>query len=144
MTNCLQVVTSRLLDTLVGCDGGVPGCSSEVLSLLDWDVFSLTIHVTFGKSEIDNVYVVFGCVRASDQEVIWLDVTMNNPLGVHLLDTADQLDSDHKNSFQVELLSARLEQVLEGWSQQVHHHDMELLVWHRVVSTDIVETWHAS
>ena len=86
MANRLQVVTSRLLYSLVCCDGGISGGSSQVLSLLEWDVFSLAILVAFGKTEINNVDVVSGSVSATNEEVIRLNITMDDSFFVNFFD----------------------------------------------------------
>ena len=53
---------------------------------------------------------------------------MDYALLVHLFDTLDHLDGDEQHGLQVEAALARLEEVLEGGAQQVHHHHVELLV----------------
>ena len=144
MTNGFQIVTSTLLDSLVRRDRGVSGGSCQVLAVLVGDVLSLAILVAFGETKVDDEDVVSGRLRSANQEIIRLDVTMNDPLIVHFFNSLDQLGSDEKNGFQVELPSTSLEEVFEGWSEQVHDHDMEVLVRDRAISTDVVQARHAS
>ena len=54
------------------------------------------------------------------------------------------LDADKKHGFEVKLAFAGLEQVLQGGAEQVHDHHVELLVGHRVVSSDVVQSGHTS
>jgi len=54
------------------------------------------------------------------------------------------LPGDKQHCLQVKLPFAGLKQVLKGRSQKVHHHHVEMLVWHRVVSSNVVKPRHAS
>jgi len=62
---------------------------------------------------------------------------------VHLLDALDHLDGNEEHCLEVELALAALEKVFEGGAEQVHHHNVKLLVWYRVVGADVVEAWDA-
>ena len=120
----------------------VPGSTSEILAILVGDVLTLRVLVALSQTEIDDIDVVTGGVSAANQEVIRLDVSVDDALFVDLLDTADQLDSDHQDSLEIEVALARLEQVFERRSQQVHHHHVELVVGHTGVSSNVVESRH--
>lgn len=102
MADSLEVITPRLLDTLVRGDRGVSGGSSQVLAVLVRDVLTLAVLIAFGQAEVDDVDVVAGGLCSSDQEIIRLDITMNDSFFVHLLNSLDQLDADQKARFQVE------------------------------------------
>ena len=60
-------------------------------------MLSLTILVAFGKTKIDNVNVITSGVGASNEEIVWLDITMDYSLLMDFLDTADELNRDHQN-----------------------------------------------
>ena len=62
-------------------------------------MLSLTILVAFGKTKIDNVNVITSGVGASNEEIVWLDITMDYSLLMDFLDTADELNRDHQNCF---------------------------------------------
>lgn len=126
----------------MGGNGGIPCSSCQVLSIFVWDVHAFRVLVALGQSKIDNVDVIARCIRPANQEVVWLDVTMNEAFFVDLLDAADELDGDHEHSLEVELALAGLEQVLKGRSEEVHHHHMEALVGDRVVRSNVVQIWH--
>ena len=55
-------------------------------------MLSLTILVAFGKTKIDNVNVITSGVGASNEEIVWLYITMDYSLLMDFLDTADQLN----------------------------------------------------
>jgi len=143
VANSLEIVSARLLNALVGVNRRVSCSSGQVLSVLVWNMLSLAVHVALGQTEIDDVDVVPCRVVAANQEVVWLNVSMNDSFFVDLFDTVYELLGDHQDSLEVELALASLEKVLKGWSEQVHDHHMEALVGHRVVRTDVVEAWHA-
>ena len=106
MANCLQIVTSRLLNSLVGSNGCISGGTCEILTLLEWDVLTFAVLVALGQTKINNVYIVSGGVGASNQEVVWLDITMNDSLFVDFLDTTDELNCDHQDSLEIKLALA--------------------------------------
>ena len=60
MSDALQVITSGLLFTLMGRNGGVSGGSSQILAILVGNMISLTIHVTLGETKVDDVHEVAG------------------------------------------------------------------------------------
>ena len=75
-------------------DGSISSRSSQVFSVLVWDVFALTIFVALGKAEVNDVDVITGRLCASNQEIIRLDISMDNSLLMHLLDSLNQLDAN--------------------------------------------------
>lgn len=89
MTDSLKIISSRLLITDVGVDTGVPGSSSEVLSLSERDVFAIRVLVALGKTEVDNEDAVLVVLVSAYQEVVRLDVSMDDALLVHLLNALD-------------------------------------------------------
>ena len=143
MANRLQVVSSRLLDALMSSYRCVPCCSGQIFAIFVWNMFAFAVLVALSQTEINDIDVISGRFSASNQEIIGLDIPMNNSLLVDLLDALDELDGNHEDGLQVEVALAGLEEVFEGGSEQVHHHDMELLVGHRAVRADVVEAWYA-
>ena len=99
VTDSLEIVSPGLLNTLVGSNGSISGSSSEVLAVLVGDVVALGVLVALGETEIDDVNVVAGGVLTTDQEVVWLNVSVDDPLLVHFFDASDQLDGDHQDGF---------------------------------------------
>ena len=143
MANGFQIVTSTLLNSLVRRDRGVSGGTGKVLTIFVRNMFTLTILVALSETEIDDVDIVTGGLGASDQKVIRLDITMDDPLLVHLLDSLDQLDADQEACLEIEASLASREEVFKGWPEQVHHHHVEVLVLRRTVSANIVKSRHA-
>ena len=143
VANCFQVISSRLLNSLVGRYRRISSCSGQIFAIFVWDMLALTILIALGQAEIYDVDIVSARFCATNQEIVWLDIPMDDPLLVYFLDALDQLNGDHEYCFQIEVALARLEKILEGWAEQVHHHDMELLVRHRAIRADVVEAGHA-
>ena len=65
----------------------ISGSSSQILSLTEWDVFTIRVFVAFSETEIDDVDVVFVGVVTADQEVVWLDVSVNYSLFMDFLNS---------------------------------------------------------
>ena len=86
MSDTLQVIASGLLFTLMSCNGGVSGSSSQIFAVLVRNMIALTIHVTLSETKINNVDSVARRLSRSDKEVIRLYIAMNNSLGVDLLE----------------------------------------------------------
>ena len=86
MSYALQVITSGLLFTLMSCNGGISGSSSQIFAVLVRNMIALTIHVTLSETKINNVDSVARRLSRSDKEVIRLYIAMNNSLGVDLLE----------------------------------------------------------
>lgn len=109
VANGFEIVTTGLLDTLMGADGGVSCRTCQVLAVLVWDVLALAVHVALGKTEVDDVDVVARRVVTTDQEVVWLDISVDDSFFMHLLNTVYELLGYHQHSFEVELALAGLE-----------------------------------
>ena len=75
-------------------------------------MLALRVLVALSESEVNDVDVVASGVSATDQKVVRLDVAMDYSLLVNLFNTSDELSGDHKDSFQVKVALARLEEIL--------------------------------
>ena len=98
MSNSLQVVPSALLVTNMGADGRVSCRASQVLAFAERNVLTLGVLVALSETEINDVDVVFSALITSNQKVVWLDITMNDPLFVHFLNSVDLPTPHEKNS----------------------------------------------
>ena len=87
MAQGLQVVPSRLLLAQVGVDAHVPRGAGQAFVLPVWNVFvGVGVDVLLGQAEVDDVddFVLLGR-GATDQEVLRLDVSVDQMLGVDVL-----------------------------------------------------------
>jgi hypothetical protein len=87
VSNRLKIVSPRLLVADVRVNTCVSGSACQVFTLTEWNVLSIRILVALGETEIDDEDVILVLVISSNQKVIWLDISMDNPLFVHLLNS---------------------------------------------------------
>jgi hypothetical protein len=88
MTECLEVVSSRLLAAQVGVDTHVTGGTRKRLTFPVWNVLlRFGIAVLLGHTKVDDVDNV-GALRTwpADEEVVRLDVSVDEVLLVDGLD----------------------------------------------------------
>ena len=88
MTNGLEIVTPRLLVADMGVDRRIAGRASQILALTEGDVLALGVFELLSQAKIDDVNVIFSSFAPANQEVVRLDITMDYPLLVHLLNAA--------------------------------------------------------
>jgi hypothetical protein len=91
----------------------VPSSPRQILSILIGDVLSLTIAETLGQAKIYDEDRVFRRLRPTYQEVVRLDISMNNPLFVDLLDSRDHLDSAEEARLQIKVPLTRRKEVFK-------------------------------
>lgn len=76
-------------DTQVGVDGGITGSSGQVLVLSVRDVkVGLRIAILLGQAKVNNVDLV-SSLSNTHQEVVWLDITVDEALGMDVLNSGD-------------------------------------------------------
>ena len=80
---------------------GISSCACEVLTVLVRNVVAITILVAFCQTKVNYIDVVTVLFRASDQEVIWLNVAMDDPCLVTFFYAPYQLNRDHQYSFEI-------------------------------------------
>ena len=106
----------------MGVDGGVTSGTSQVLVLSVRDVeVGLGVPVLLGETEVDHVDLV-APLADTHEEVVGLDVTVDEALGVDVLDAADELVGQQEDGLEGEFAVAEVEEVLEGRSEQVENH----------------------
>ena len=81
----------------------------------------LGVTVLLGNTEINHVDLVSALSNAH-QEVVGLDITVDEGLGVDVLDTRNQLVGQKQDSLEGELPVAEVEQVLQRGAEQVENH----------------------
>jgi hypothetical protein len=83
------IIIAKLTDAKVSVNRGVSSGTCEVLSITVGDVLAgLGVPETFGEAEIDDVHVML-LLPDADEEVVWLDVTVEEVTGVHELDSLE-------------------------------------------------------
>lgn len=78
----------------MGVNGCITGSSRQVLVLTVWNVeVSLRVTVFLCQSKVDDIDLV-STLANSHQEVVRLDITMDERLGMDVLDTGNELVSE--------------------------------------------------
>ncbi len=105
-------------------DGGITWRAGEGPALTLGDVLEgAGVAVSLRKPEINAVHKVTGAVWLGN-EVGGLDVAMNEMTAVHCLHSLQRLIRDHEDGLEAKPTSALVELILEGWSEQIHHHQV--------------------
>ena len=82
---------------------------------------SLWISEPLGQAEINNMdYVLLFAM--TNQEIIGLHVAMNEVIIVQEFQPLNHLISNHKSGFNCEFALAKIEGILETWTEQIHYH----------------------
>ena len=114
----------RRTDAQVGVDRSITSSTGQVLVLAVWDVeVSLGVAVLLGQTEIDNIDLV-ATLADTHEEVVRLDITVDEGLGVDVLDAGDELVCQQKNGLQRELAVAEVEEILQTGSEEIENHSI--------------------
>ena len=73
----------------MGVQGGVSGRASQIFALTEGNVLILGVLVALGQTEVDNINVVLRGLGRANQEVVWLDISVDYALLVHFLNALD-------------------------------------------------------
>jgi hypothetical protein len=112
----------QLTDTQVRVDRRIAGGSGQVLVLTVRDVeVRLGVTVLLGQTKIDHVDLVAALANAHEK-VVRLDITVDEGLGVDVLDAGDELVSEQEDRLERELAVAEVEQVLQARAEKVQNH----------------------
>ncbi len=108
----------------MGVDARITSGASEILVLSVRDVeMSLGVAVLLGQAEINYVDLV-ATLSNPHEKVIGFDVTMNEGLGMNVLDAGDELVRKEENRLQREFSVAEVEQVLQTGTEQIENHSI--------------------
>jgi hypothetical protein len=106
----------------VSVDTGVTGSSSKVLVLTVRDVeMGLGVTVFLCKTEINDINLV-STLSNAHQEVIGLDITMDEGLGVDVFDAGDELIGEKEDGLQRKLAVTEVEKILQTGTQEIDDH----------------------
>jgi hypothetical protein len=112
----------RLTDTQVSVDGSITSSTGQILVLPIRDMeVGLWVTVLLGQTEINDIDLVTTLAN-SHEEVVRLDVTVDEGLGVDVLNAGDELIGEEKNCLQRELAVAEVEQIFKGRAKEIQYH----------------------
>lgn len=89
MSDSLEVISTWLLVADVSVEGGVSSSACQILALSKGDVLAFGVLETLGETEVNNVDVILRLLCGADQEVVWLDVTVNDAFFMNFLNSLD-------------------------------------------------------
>ena len=122
VTKGFHVITTRLLHAKVRVDTSITSGTGQVLVLSVGNVeMGLGITILLGQTKVDDVDLIASLANAH-QEVIRFDITMDERLGMDILDAGNELIGEQEDSLQGEFAVAEIEQVLEAGSEKVQDH----------------------
>ena len=142
MANGLEIIPSALLLSKVSIQRSISSRSSQVFTLFKGNVTTIGLSKELGKTKVNDEYSVLVLIVTTDEEVIRLDVSVNYSLRVNFLDSTNHLNSAVANSWQIKLLLAVFKETLEGLTQKIHDHNVELVGLTLFVSANIVQLRH--
>jgi hypothetical protein len=82
---------------------------------------SLWVTILLGQTEVDDIDLVAALANAHE-EVVGLDITVDERLGVDVLDAGDELIGQQQDGLQGELAVAEVEEILQAGAEQVENH----------------------
>ena len=111
-------------DAQMSVDGSVTSGAGKILVLTVGDVkVSLGVTVLLGQTKINDIDLVAPLADAHE-EVVRLDITMDEGLGVDVFNAGDELIGEKENSLQRELAVAEVEEILQAGSEEVEDHSI--------------------
>jgi hypothetical protein len=117
-----QCVWAKHTDAQVGVDRSITSGTRQVLVLTVWDVeVCLGVPVLLGQTKVNDIDLVASLAN-THQEVVRLNITVDEALGVNVLNATDKLVGEQEDGLEREFAVAEIEEVLEGRSEQVEHH----------------------
>lgn len=103
-------------------DTSITGSSSKVLVLTVRDVeVSLGVAVFLCETEINHVDLV-ATLANTHEEVVGLDITVDERLGVDVFDAGNKLIGKKQDGLQRELAVAEVEKILQTGTKQIDNH----------------------
>ena len=99
----------------MGCNTGVTSSANQTLASLYCDVLAgLEVPVSLGEAEVDDVDCL-AVLAAASHEVVGLDVPVDKPLPMDLLEPGDYLDADIEGGRNREALRAESPEEYHAW-----------------------------
>lgn len=103
-------------------DRGITSGTRQVLVLSVRDVeVRFRVAVLLGQTKVNDIDLV-ATLADTHQEVVGLDVTVNEGLGVDVLDAGDELVGQEKYSLERELSVAKVEEIFQTGTEEVENH----------------------
>jgi len=76
-----------------------------------------------GEAQVGHIDLI-PMLLHTHQTVLWLDVSMDDILGVNILETMEKLVGKYQHRLEGELATTKIEKVLQTRSQKIEHHGL--------------------
>merc|ERR550532_767921 len=125
----LQIVAPALFNAQVCVDTGVTRCASQIFALTVGNMLlRLWVPVLFCQAKVDDVHHV--CLLSkTNEEVVRLDVTVDEVLGMQVFNAIDHLVCKHDHSLEAEFAIAEAKQIFKGRAQKVNDHHVVIALY---------------
>ena len=108
---------TTLTDPEMGVNAGITSGTRQVLILSVGDVeMRLGVAIFLGKTEVDDIHLI-ATLADTHEKIVGLDVTMDERLGVDVLDAGNELVGQEQDRLQRELAVAEIEEVLQAGAE---------------------------
>ena len=109
ITKRLEIISTRLLNTQMSIDRGVPGSTSQVLVLSVWNMeVCLGVSVFLGKTEINHIDLV-STLADTHEEIVGLDISVDKVSRVNVFDSRNELVGKEEDGFESEFSVTEVE-----------------------------------
>jgi len=117
-----QVIATRLFNAQMCVNGGIAGGAREVLVFPIRNVLQRArVPELLGQAEVNDVHQV-ALLAETHEKVVRLNVAVDEVPRVDVVDAGDHLVRQQQNRLQREAARAKVEEVLQRGSEQLHHH----------------------
>lgn len=79
------------------------------------------VTVFLGETEINHVDLI-ASLADTHEEIVWLDISVDERLGVDVLDSGDELIGQQKDCLEGELAVTEIEQIFQTGTKKVKNH----------------------
>ena len=81
------------------------------------------------ETQVGHIYLV-PLPLHTHQAILRLDVSMDDIIGVDILQATNELVGKHQHRFEREFATAKIEKILQTWAQQIKHHGIVFALGH--------------
>ena len=104
-------------------------------------MLTIIVSVVLGDAEINQKNLIFGFVSSTDKKIAWLDISVNDSFCVDCFDSLNHLNTCQTHRLQIKPSFAFLKQIFQTWPQKIHNHDVKMVVFVTLISSNIDGMW---
>lgn len=104
---------------IYACIAGRP-CQVLVLAVWDMEV-GLRVTILLCQAKVNHIDLI-STLADAHQEVVRLDVTVDERLGMDIFDARDELVGQQQHRLQGKFAVAKVEKILQAWAEKIQDH----------------------